>query len=209
MHAGNWRRRSRASAPIGLACLCKRRRSRRRHAVGLLHPHNTTSCKEKMALIVCMRRRIGRSKEKKSLTERMHFGLIKFYYTGLACPLFTTHPFSNRSVLNGLVPTPHVMSSNTIITTSCLLESARKQRNTIIITPLARPNHFRKISLGKLSLKIMRLLDDYLFTSICFWEHWFPLENKLRFLNFPVGYKKSPVFSLLTFHRDPPLSIFI
>ena len=33
----------------------------------------------------------------------------------------------------------------------------------------------------------MRLLDDYLFTSICFWEHWFPLENKLRFLNFPVG----------------------
>ena len=105
VHAGNGRRRSRASASIGLACLCKRRRSRRRHAVGLLHPHNTTSCKEKMALIVCMRRRIGRSKEKKSLTERMHFGLIKFYYTGLACPLFTTHPFSNRSVLNGLVPT--------------------------------------------------------------------------------------------------------
>jgi hypothetical protein len=104
VHAGNGRRRSRASASIGLACLCKRRRSRRRPAVGLLHPHNTTSCKEKMALIVCMRRRIGRSKEKKSLTERMHFGLIKFYYTGLACPLFTTHPFSNRSVLNGLFP---------------------------------------------------------------------------------------------------------
>ena len=108
VHAGNGRRRSRASASIGLACLCKRRRSRRRPAVGLLHPHNTTSCKEKMALIVCMRRRIGRSKEKKSLTERMHFGLIKFYYTGLACPLFTTHPFSNRSVLNGLVPTPQL-----------------------------------------------------------------------------------------------------
>ena len=63
----------------------------------------------------------------------------------------------------------------------------------------------------KISLKNERLLDDYLFnvTSIFFWEHWFSLENKLRFLNFPVGYKKSPVFSLLTFHRDPPLSIFI
>ena len=69
---------------------------------------------------------------------------------------------------------------------------------------------FLKISLGKLSLKIMRLLDDYLFTSICFWEHWFPLENKLRFLNFPVGaggvvvQKKPPKFSLLIFHRAPP-----
>ena len=56
----------------------------------------------------------------------------------------------------------------------------------------------------------MRLLDDYLFTSICFWEHWFLLENKLRFLNFPVGaggvvvQKKPPKFSLLIFHRAPP-----
>ena len=67
----------------------------------------------------------------------------------------------------------------------------------------------------KISLKIMRLLDDYLFTSICFWEHWFPLENKanfnkLRFLNFSVGaggvsvQKKPPNFSLLIFHRAPP-----
>ena len=73
-----------------------------------------------------------------------------------------------------------------------------------------RTDSFVKISVGKLSLKIMRLLDDYLFTSICFWEHWFPLENKLRFLNFPVGaggvvvQKKPPIFSLLIFHREPP-----
>ena len=37
--------------------------------------------------------------------------------------------------------------------------------------------------------------------------YWFPLENKLRFLNFPVGaggvvvQKKPPNFSLLIFHR--------
>ena len=73
-----------------------------------------------------------------------------------------------------------------------------------------RTDSFLKISLGKLSLKIMRLLDDYTLTSICFWEHWFPLENKLRFLNFPVGaggvvvQKKPPNFSLLIFHRAPP-----
>ena len=67
---------------------------------------------------------------------------------------------------------------------------------------------FLKISLGKFSLKIMRLLDDYLFTSICFWEHWFPLENKLCFLNFPVGARdvlvqKSPqVKTMHIFYRD-------
>ena len=37
----------------------------------------------------------------------------------------------------------------------------------------------------EISLKNKRLLDDYLFTSIYFREHW--LENKLRFLDFPVG----------------------
>ena len=54
-----------------------------------------------------------------------------------------------------------------------------------------------------------RFLDDYLFTSIRFWESWFPLENKLRFLNFPVGaggvlVQKSPqIFCCLIFHRAP------
>jgi hypothetical protein len=62
----------------------------------------------------------------------------------------------------------------------------------------------------KIRLKNKRLLDDYFFTSICFWEHWVPLENKLRVLNFPVGaggvlVQKSPQFETrLIFHRDPP-----
>jgi hypothetical protein len=37
----------------------------------------------------------------------------------------------------------------------------------------------------KIRLKNKKLLDDYFFTSICFWEHRLPLENKLHFLNFP------------------------
>ena len=73
-----------------------------------------------------------------------------------------------------------------------------------------RMDSFSQNKPRKISLKNKRLLDDYLFTSICFWEHWFPLENKLRFLNFPVGaggvvvQKKPPNFSLLIFHREPP-----
>ncbi len=72
-----------------------------------------------------------------------------------------------------------------------------------------RTDSFSQNKPRKISLKNKRLLDDYLFTSICFWEHWFPLENKLRFLNFPVGaggvvvQKKPPNFSLLIFHREP------
>ena len=62
----------------------------------------------------------------------------------------------------------------------------------------------------KIKSQNKRLLVDYLFTSTCFWGHWFPLENKLHFLNFPVGaggvvvQKKPPNFSLLIFHREPP-----
>ena len=56
----------------------------------------------------------------------------------------------------------------------------------------------------------MRLLDDYLFTSICFWEHWFPLENKLRLLNFQVGagsvvVQKSPQSKRFLFVTVNPL----
>jgi hypothetical protein len=47
--------------------------------------------------------------------------------------------------------------------------------------------------------------DDYLFTSFCFWEHWFPLENRFFEFSGASWYKKAPVFSLFIFHRDPPL----
>ena len=76
-----------------------------------------------------------------------------------------------------------------------------------------RTDSFSQNKPRKISLKNKRLLDDYLFTSTCFWQHWFPfkLENKLRFLNFPVGaggvlVQKSPqVKTMLIFHRhgDP------
>jgi hypothetical protein len=62
----------------------------------------------------------------------------------------------------------------------------------------------------KISLKNNRLLGDYLFTFIFFWEHWFPLESKLRFLNFPAGAGGVLVQSWglfearLIFYRDLP-----
>ena len=73
-----------------------------------------------------------------------------------------------------------------------------------------RMDSFSQNKPRKISLKNKRLLDDYLFTSICFWEHWFPLANKLRFLNFPVGavgimVQKSPQSKrCLILHREPP-----
>ena len=70
-----------------------------------------------------------------------------------------------------------------------------------------RMDSFSQNKPRKISLKNKRLLDDYLFTSICFWEHWFPLENKLRFLNFPVGawYKNWGLFFRFLFFIVNPL----
>ena len=79
-----------------------------------------------------------------------------------------------------------------------------------------RTDSFSQNKPRKISLKNKRLLDDYSFTSICFSKHWFPLQNKLCFLNFPVGawYKTGPpgaspthvpaIFSLLIFSSCSP-----
>ena len=54
------------------------------------------------------------------------------------------------------------------------------------MTPCAGPILFSKYA-SENQVENKRLLDDYLFTVIFFWERWLLLENKFRFLNFPVG----------------------